>query len=102
MSQHVKTVEEATVIHLDSSQAPNLKSVLKLINRQAADHASRDSDANRYLNSDLQLLCDHVQATSIKKVVVFFTNSESFDESLLAEIIDALRYWQLLCTCYNY
>lgn len=93
--QHVKTVEEAMVIHLDSTQAPNLKSVLKLINRQAADQSSKNGDANRYLNYDLQLLCDHVQATSIKKVVIFFTDSESFQENLLAELIDVLRYCQL-------
>lgn len=101
MSVHVKIVEEATVIHLDSTQAPNLKSVLKLINRQAADQSS-DGDANRYLNYDLQLLCDHVQATLIKKVVVFFTDSESFNEDLLAELIDVFRYCQLPYIMYNY
>lgn len=102
MFQHVKTVEEATVIHLDSTQAPNLKSVLKLINRQAADQSSKNGDPNRYLNYDLQLLCDHVQATSIKKVVVSLTDSESFNEDLLAELIGVLRYCQLPCIVYGY
>jgi origin recognition complex subunit 3 len=89
--QHVETVEEAMVIHLNSTQAPNLKSVLKHINRQAADQSSTDGDGNRYLNYDLQFLCDHIQTTSTKKVVVFFTDSESFNESLLADLIDILR-----------
>jgi len=102
VSQHVKTTEETTVIHLNSNQAPNLKSVLKLINRQAVDQSSKDGEGSRYLNYDLQLLCDHVQATSIKKVVVFFTDSESFNESLLAEMIDVLRYCQLPLTFYDY
>jgi len=100
--RHVKTVEEATVIHLDSTQVLNLKSVLKHINRQAAEQSSKDGEGSRYLNYDLQLLCDHVQATSIKKVVVFFTDSESFNESLLAELVDILRYCQHPYTFYNY
>lgn len=102
MSQHVKTVEQTTVVHLNSTQAPNLKSVLKHINRQATGQSSKDGDGNRYLNYDLQLLCDHIQATSIKKVVIFFTDSESFNESLLAELIDILRYCQHPYTFYNY
>ena len=45
-----------------------------------------------YLNYDLQMLYDQVQANSIKKVLIFFQESESFNENLLADLMDILGY----------
>lgn len=47
---------------------------------------------SRRLNYDLQVLCDHVRNNSIEKVVIYFQDSEGFQDALLADFIDVLTY----------
>ena len=46
----------------------------------------------RRLNYDLQVLCDHVRNNSIEKVVIYFLDSEGFQEALLTDLVDVLTY----------
>ena len=46
----------------------------------------------RRLNYDLQVLCDHIQNNSIERVVIYFEDSECFQEALLTDLIDVLTY----------
>lgn len=84
------------LVQLNSDQAPNLKSALKHLNRQTESYVSKDSDRTRYLNYDLQILYNHVQEHAVEKVVVLFRDSESFSESLLADLIGVLEYCLVL------
>ena len=44
------------------------------------------------LNFDLHILYDYVQEHSLSKVVLLFQDSEAFEGSLLADLVDILRY----------
>ena len=47
----------------------------------------------RLLNYDLQILYEYMKQHSISKILLSFQNSESFDGTVLAEIIDIFRAW---------
>ena len=91
LCQRIEKYTEASIIQLNPSQAPNLKSTLKHINQQAINRFSEEATGTQYLNYDLQLLYDHVKANSNKKVLIFFQDSESFNDGLLADLISVLR-----------
>ena len=91
LCQRIEKDAEASIIQLNPSQAPNLKSTLKHINQQAMNCFSEETTGTRYLNYDLQLLYDHVKANSNKKVLIFFQDSESFNDSLLADLISVFE-----------
>ena len=45
----------------------------------------------RFLAYDLQILCDYVREHSLSRVVLLLQDSESFEGSLLAELVEVLR-----------
>ncbi|KAL8699426.1 MAG: hypothetical protein Q9224_001418 [Gallowayella concinna] len=87
------------VVNIVPSQVVNLKSVLKLINTHATgaaaiaeeDDGSRHEQHGRLLNYDLQILYNHVQYHSTKKVILAFHDSETFDGALLNDIIEVIK-----------
>ncbi|MCJ1375798.1 hypothetical protein MMC20_007035 [Loxospora ochrophaea] len=102
LTARLKDEKQAVVVNLAAGQAPVLKSALKEIIQQAVSVVLSDEDdaelsrtrkGPRLLNYDLQRLYDFVQSHSIPKVVVSFQNSEAFDGSLLADLIDVLNSW---------
>ncbi|KAG7006021.1 origin recognition complex subunit 3 [Physcia stellaris] len=98
IAQRIRANEDIVYIRLLSTQQPNLKAVLKHINRQAKSQVGNTENQNlaerdHYLNYDLQMLHDHVQNRSIQKVVLYFQDSEGFQETLLADLIEILSSW---------
>ncbi|KAL8774700.1 MAG: hypothetical protein Q9209_000639 [Squamulea sp. 1 TL-2023] len=87
------------VVNIIPSQIVNLKSALKFINGHVTGVASTIEDDNlpmhgksgRKLNYDLQILCDHVRSQSVKKVILAFHDSETFDGALLNDVIDVIE-----------
>jgi origin recognition complex subunit 3 len=104
------------VVILQSGDAPNLKTALKKLIRNATNqgngmeddevntakhgvsplrYSSSDSSltdqGRKLLNYDLQILHDHVKDHDFSKVVVAFQDSEAFESSLLAELIALFR-----------
>lgn len=88
-------------ITLRSGDAPNLKTALKKLIRDATNQRSNNEDdfgvlnkdGRKLLNYDLEALHQHVAATGIGKVVVAFQDSEAFDSMLLSEILKLLGSW---------
>ncbi|KAI9695972.1 MAG: hypothetical protein M1820_008313 [Bogoriella megaspora] len=87
-------------VSLSSRDASNLKNLLKvLIQRATSRNEGVDEDEEeptsrrrgpRLLNYDLQILRDWRIERGIERVVVAFEDSEAFDSSLLAEVLDVL------------
>jgi origin recognition complex subunit 3 len=85
-----------------STDAPNLKTVLKVIIKNATLRKSSDDDelelvsatrrGPKLLNYDLQLLHDWVMEHKIEQVVVSFRDIEAFDSNVLSEVIEQLGY----------
>lgn len=97
VARKIRMNENAVIISLLSTQLSNLKAVLKHINRQATSQIDVDGDEDlaergHYLNYDLKMLYDHLQSRSIRKVVLYFQDTEGFSEVLLSDLIDILRY----------
>lgn len=97
IAQQIRTIEDAILVGLTSTQLPNLKAALKYINRQATSQSLDREEGNlaeggRYLSYDLQMLQDHVRIQSAQKVVLYFHDSEGFQESLLSDLLEILRY----------
>ncbi|KAL8672188.1 MAG: hypothetical protein Q9168_003352 [Polycauliona sp. 1 TL-2023] len=92
---------DVAVMDIVPSQIANLKSALKFINAHVTNAASTSKEdglpkheqANRRLNYDLQVLCDHVRSNAIEKVVLAFHDSETFDAALLNDIIEVISSW---------
>ena len=96
--------DSVIVVGLTSTQLPNLKTALRYINRQATDQRVDDAieSSGRYLNYDLQMLQDYVGKYSIQKIVLYFHDTEGFQEAMLSDLIDVFRWvicislWRLL------
>ncbi|KAL8999689.1 MAG: hypothetical protein Q9169_001506 [Polycauliona sp. 2 TL-2023] len=92
---------DLAVVNIIPSQTVNLKSALKLINSHVTnasligeqDGLPKHEQANRRLNYDLQVLCDHVRSHAIEKVVLAFHDSDIFDGALLNDIIEVISSW---------
>ncbi|KAL8682151.1 MAG: hypothetical protein Q9186_001772 [Xanthomendoza sp. 1 TL-2023] len=97
---HLQPQVDFVVVNIVPSQVVNLKSVLKLINTHATgaaaiaeeDDGSRHEQHGRLLNYDLQILYNHVQYHSTKKVILAFHDSETFDGALLNDIIEVIKF----------
>ncbi|TID16760.1 Origin recognition complex subunit 3 [Venturia nashicola] len=86
-----------------STDAPNLKTILKATIKSATARKSVDDDemdlvsasrkGPKLLNYDLQLLHDWVEESGVKQVVVSFRDIEAFDSNVLSETIEQLGIW---------
>jgi origin recognition complex subunit 3 len=92
----------STFALVTSSDAPNLKTILKTIIKSATSRKSSDDDemelvsatrkGPKLLNYDLQLLHDWVVENGVEQVVVSFRDIEAFDSNVLSEAIEQLGY----------
>lgn len=99
-----RIANEALIVFalVTSSDAPNLKTVLKAIIKSATARKSLDDDemelvsasrkGPKLLNYDLQLLHDWVGENGVEQVVVSFRDIEAFDSNVLSETIEQLGY----------
>lgn len=55
-------------------------------------HKANSLQGHKFLNYDLQLLQNHLKTSKHKQVVVAFQDSESFDSTLLTELIELFQY----------
>ncbi|KAI9725181.1 MAG: hypothetical protein M1828_003362 [Chrysothrix sp. TS-e1954] len=99
-----KTLREdrkTTFIRLQSSECPNLKALLKVLNQKACSSrgnedisnsvALRSRNSAKLLLYDLQILQDGCVAEAIEKVIVVLDDSEAFDGGLLADAIHLFK-----------
>lgn len=95
-------------VHLHSSDCPNLKAFLKalirrgahagsLVEEDAAD-APNHRSGMRLLNFDLHALEEYSKKQQLQRIVVAFSDSDSYDALLLSEILILLR-WVGFPTC---
>jgi origin recognition complex subunit 3 len=92
----------STFALVTSTDAPNLKTILKAIIKSATSRKSSDDDelelvsatrqGPKLLNYDLQLLHDWVAGNGVGQVVVSFRDIEAFDSNVLSEAIEQLGY----------
>jgi len=85
-----------------SADAPNLKTLLKVVIRSATARKSSDGDeldlvsrprkGPKLLDYDLQLLQEWTSENNIDQVVVSFRDIEAFDSNVLSEAIEQLGY----------
>lgn len=91
-------------VGLNSSQAPNLKTLLKhLISRGTSSNVLIDEDDDetsatirkgaRLLNYDLQILEHAVNERKLDKVIIAFQDCEAFDGLVLSDAIELLNSW---------
>lgn len=95
----LQEILDVAIVNIIPSQIVNLKSAIKFINTQVTDAAltieeddmSKHEQSSRRLNYDLQILGDHVRFHSTAKIILAFHDSETFDGSLLNDIIEVIR-----------
>jgi origin recognition complex subunit 3 len=103
VASSVKTQKRRLYVSLESSSAPHLKAVLKvLIQKATASTTEEDEDEElattsrkgpRLLNYDLQILHEHVRDRKIEQVVVAFPDTEALGSHLLSELIELMSSW---------
>jgi origin recognition complex subunit 3 len=99
----IKNQKRCLYVSLESSSAPHLKAVLKvLIQKATASTTEEDEDEElattsrkgpRLLNYDLQILHEHVRDRRIEQVVVAFPDTEALGSHLLSELIELMSSW---------
>lgn len=102
LAERITDETSTTFALITSTDAPNLKTVLKAIIKSATARKSMDDDemelvsasrkGPKLLNYDLQLLHDWVGENGVEKVVVSFRDIEAFDSNVLSETIEQLGY----------
>lgn len=102
LAERVTDEASTTFALVTSTDAPNLKTVLKVIIKSATARKSVDDDemelvsasrkGPKLLNYDLQLLHDWVGENGVEQVVVSFRDIEAFDSNVLSETIEQLGY----------
>lgn len=102
LAERITEETSMTFALVTSTDAPNLKTVLKAIIKSATSRKSLDDDemelvsasrkGPKLLNYDLQLLHDWVQENGVEQVVVSFRDIEAFDSNVLSETIEQLGY----------
>ncbi|OBT71671.1 hypothetical protein VF21_10581 [Pseudogymnoascus sp. 05NY08] len=102
LAERVHGESDALIVTIRPGDASNLKAALKKLIRDATntDHDDEDERSassvpggNKFLNYDLQLLQNHLKSSKHKQVVVAFQDSESFDSTLLTELIELFHSW---------
>jgi origin recognition complex subunit 3 len=100
LSEHVSRQPQNIFVQLKSSECTNLKSLLKTLIRKASS-SKEDSDnefaneqssghGRKLLDYDVHILYDCVRKNNIEQLVVSFLDSEAFEASVLAELIQLL------------
>ena len=93
----------AVVIHVDSSNAPNLVTLFKNIIRNAITQVDGYEGYHSFLREhrklipmsyDLELLQKFVKRKGIQRVLISITDVESFDMSLFPELVSVLDSWK--------
>lgn len=102
LAERITDEAATTLASITSTDAPNLKTVLKAIIKSATERKSVDDNemelvsasrkGPKLLNYDLQLLHDWVQENGVEQVVVSFRDVEAFDSNVLSETIEQLGY----------
>lgn len=101
IADHLRSDSHTTTVILRSGDAPNLRTVLKKLIRDATNHKAEDEEdisvgaryARKPLNYDLQLLHDHLKSSPKSRIVVALQDSEGFDSGLLAELLSLFSSW---------
>ncbi|KAI1322205.1 origin recognition complex subunit 3 N-terminus-domain-containing protein [Xylariaceae sp. FL0255] len=103
LSEALQQQVRAQVVRLRSTDASNLKTVMKKIIHDISRGESGDEDelevqvskdGRKFLNYDLEALHIHITTHGrIGPVVVAFQDSEAFDSGLLSELISLLSSW---------
>ncbi|KFY08739.1 hypothetical protein V492_05943 [Pseudogymnoascus sp. VKM F-4246] len=102
LAERVQGETDALIVTIRPGDASNLRAALKKLIRDATntDHddedersASSATGGHKFLNYDLQLLQNHLRSSKHRQVVVAFQDSESFDSTLLTELIELLQSW---------
>ncbi|KAL2065095.1 hypothetical protein VTL71DRAFT_4235 [Oculimacula yallundae] len=102
LAAHLKSQIDGPVVTLRSGDASNLKAVLKQLIRDATNQKSSmdddedissHKDGRKLLNYDLEILHGHVESHESQAVVVAFQDSEAFDTSLMADLINLFSSW---------
>jgi origin recognition complex subunit 3 len=115
LSARLKTEINGPIVVLRSSDASNLKGVLKHLIRDATNQRPGDDDEEglsaeqdvcnhsisqrsaltlqgwKLLNYDLEILHAYVKAHGSQSVVIAFQDSEAFDSSLISELVNLFR-----------
>ncbi|PNS20338.1 hypothetical protein CAC42_5788 [Sphaceloma murrayae] len=107
----VKKQTRSSFVSFSSTEATNLKAVLKKVNAviSSRDHLHDDDDDNdedggdqdssarrgmKLLNYDLRIAQQAVEDQGLTKVIVGFQDCEAFDGSLLSDIVELFSYWK--------
>ncbi|KAE9381721.1 origin recognition complex subunit [Stipitochalara longipes BDJ] len=102
LSSRLKAEISGPTVVLRSSDASNLKAVLKQLIRDSTNRSlSRDDeegisnelDGRKLLNYDLEILHSFVEAHGSQAVVIAFQDSEAFDSSLISELVTLFSSW---------
>ncbi|KAI9745251.1 MAG: hypothetical protein M1818_001530 [Claussenomyces sp. TS43310] len=103
LGDRLRSTTNGVVLSLRSGDAPNLKTALKKLIRDATNQSHDEGDEDyqkisqkdgrKFLNYDLRLLENHVISHGSCKVVIAFQDSEAFDSSLLTDILTLFSSW---------
>ncbi|KAI8965972.1 origin recognition complex subunit 3 N-terminus-domain-containing protein [Daldinia sp. FL1419] len=102
LSEALQAQVDAKVVRLRSSDAYNLKAVLKKIihsvtARETDDENDLESatgkDGHKYLNYDLEALYAHLKANPRRHIGIAFQDSEAFESGLLSDLISLFSSW---------
>ena len=101
LSESLRSNCNSVLVAVRANESPNLKVVFKHIvagitNCQTTDdddeHVSLKSRGRKMLSYDLQIIQDWLKGRNIEKVVVALEDSEAFDNTLIADIVEILRH----------
>ncbi|KAL1882715.1 hypothetical protein VTK73DRAFT_1235 [Phialemonium thermophilum] len=101
LAEKLDDLSPAKVIRLRSAEAPNLKTALKKIIRDALSHSTQEQslevavgkEGRKYLDYDLEALHAYLKLFGSRRVTVVFQDTEAFDGGLLSDLIVLFRSW---------
>jgi origin recognition complex subunit 3 len=103
LGQRIKSDANSAYVVLTSGESSNLKTLLKNLIKKVTSHAEDDDDDDldrpttssrhgpKLLNYDLGHVQEWRKKNQVSSIVVAFQDSEAFDASLLADVIDLFQ-----------
>jgi origin recognition complex subunit 3 len=103
LGQKIKTDTNSTYIVLTSGESTNLKTLLKNLIKKVTSHVEDDEDEDlnrpttssrhgpKLLNYDLGHVQEWRKKNQVSSIVVAFQDSEAFDASLVADVVDLFQ-----------